>query len=329
MNLQMDDKIGSLKSSISNMFVRNQDLVQVDSSMRVKALSEINELNTMLQKAKKHAQQSKDKDTTEDVPCDIHEKAHKDVKKADAIVKAVDGKVKSHEKKEKAQQKEKASEETGKADESLGKLTSGPKEQVSAKKTEHKTKDTLNAERAHSKSVHKHRKEKKAKEDEEAVTKVKKARARDVKRRKGEPLAKKDAVDQVKDEADDEKAGEAADLESWRALNSTPEHELDKQKPKDGMPELAPKEINFKKSKLAKGAVDKKKAGKDTSEVVPCDTETDAKQAVKKADAVVKADEADNKKISKLVKAAAKDAIEKVTDASTKALAKQTAEHDI
>lgn len=42
MNLQLDDKIGNLKSSISNMFVRNQDLVQVDSSMRVKALSEIN-----------------------------------------------------------------------------------------------------------------------------------------------------------------------------------------------------------------------------------------------------------------------------------------------
>lgn len=238
-------------------------------------------------------------------------------------MKSVDNKLKSHEKKEKTVLKKKVVKETGKADETLSKVIDGPKEIKSAEKAESKAKDTAKTEHAHSKAVHHHKKHKKAKEEAVDNDIVKKARARDVKRRKGEPLAKKDTVEEAKDEDADERRGEDADLESWRALHETPEKELSKIKPKDGLPEIAPKEIVFKKSSaVVKGAVTSKDGKVGSTDEAPCDSTDAAKQAVNKADTVVKAEESDNKKISQLVKSAATEIVDKVTDASSKALEK-------
>ena len=197
MNLQLDAKISNLKSSISNMFVRNQDdLVQVDSSMRAKALSEISELSTTLKKAK---QTVKDTDASDDddaepkdqkpvkgeaqeVPCDQAAAAKAAEEAADAALRADDTKRARHEEQELQNQYKKIVNETKKADENLSKIPTGAKEQVAAKLTNSKA--ARKVEKAQAKQVRKDdkQKQKKAEEDAKAAKKVEAARARDRKR---------------------------------------------------------------------------------------------------------------------------------------------------
>jgi len=145
MNLQLDAKISNLKSSISNMFVRNQDLVQVDSSMRAKALSEISELSTTLKKAKKTVHQSgkgakskKPKAEGEDVPCDQAVAAHAAEAAADAALQADEAKRAQNEEKELMDQFRKITKETKKAEKALAKEDSGKKDQKKAQVTNSK-----------------------------------------------------------------------------------------------------------------------------------------------------------------------------------------------